>query len=167
MASTPRVRPTPSGPDLSGLFSRYDTATGCSFCLWSRFHFPAPLRSPRYGFLATMDALTPARPALRSSPGNMNTALLNAGLPDSRIWPSDHSVSNHPWPCRSLSHATPQLDCLRFAGLGFAFRSAGSPTLTGRIEFVILRTDRSPPAAPHHASLRRSCSSVTGRRAFA
>jgi hypothetical protein len=28
----------------------------------------------------------------------------------------------------------------------------------GRIEFVILRTGRSPPAAPHHASLRRSCS---------
>jgi hypothetical protein len=29
---------------------------------------------------------------------------------------------------------------------------AGSPTLTGRIEFVILRMDRSPPAAPHPAS---------------
>jgi hypothetical protein len=27
----------------------------------------------------------------------------------------------------------------------------------GRIEFVILRTGCSPPAAPHHASLRRSC----------
>jgi len=26
-----------------------------------------------------------------------------------------------------------------------------------RIEFVILRTGRSPPAALHHASLRRSC----------
>ena len=35
---------------------------------------------------------------------------------------------------------------------------AGSPTLTGRIEFVILRMDRSPPAAPHPASRRRSCS---------
>ena len=29
--------------------------------------------------------------------------------------------------------------------------------LPGRIEFVILRTDRSPPAAPHPASRRRSC----------
>jgi len=29
--------------------------------------------------------------------------------------------------------------------------------MLSRIEFVILRTDRSPPAAPHHASLRRSC----------
>jgi hypothetical protein len=35
---------------------------------------------------------------------------------------------------------------------------AGSPTLTGRIEFVFLRMDRSPPAAPHLASRRRSCS---------
>jgi hypothetical protein len=34
---------------------------------------------------------------------------------------------------------------------------AGSPTQTGRIEFVILRMDRSPPAAPHPASRRRSC----------
>ena len=33
---------------------------------------------------------------------------------------------------------------------------AGSPTLTGRIEFVILRMDRSPPVAPHPASRRRS-----------
>ena len=35
---------------------------------------------------------------------------------------------------------------------------AGSPTLTGRIEFVILRMDRSPPVAPHPASRRRSYS---------
>jgi len=35
--------------------------------------------------------------------------------------------------------------------------SAGSPALAGRIEFVILRMDRSPPAAPHPASRRRSC----------
>ena len=35
---------------------------------------------------------------------------------------------------------------------------AGSPNLAGRIEFVFLRMDRSPPAAPHLASRRRSCS---------
>ena len=34
---------------------------------------------------------------------------------------------------------------------------AGSPDPTGRIEFVNLRMDRSPPAAPHPASRRRSC----------
>ena len=30
--------------------------------------------------------------------------------------------------------------------------------MTGRIEFVFLRMDRSPPTAPHPASQRRSCS---------
>jgi hypothetical protein len=35
---------------------------------------------------------------------------------------------------------------------------AGSPHPAGRIEFVILRTGRSPPAAPHPVSRRRSCS---------
>ena len=35
---------------------------------------------------------------------------------------------------------------------------AGSPHLTGRIEFLIVRTGRSPPAAPHPVSPRRSCS---------
>ena len=35
---------------------------------------------------------------------------------------------------------------------------AGSPVTPSRIEFVILRTDRSPPAALHPASRRRSCS---------
>ncbi len=71
---------------------------------------------------------------------------------------SDHSVSNHPaWPCRRFC-------TLPLSATGFRFRSwlrlslAGSPLMPGRIEFVILRTGRSPPAAPHHASLRRSCS---------
>jgi hypothetical protein len=37
-------------------------------------------------------------------------------------------------------------------------RLAGSPILAGRIEFdLCLRMDRSPPAAPHPASWRRSC----------
>ena len=35
---------------------------------------------------------------------------------------------------------------------------AGSPTQAGRIEFVSLRMDRSPPAAPHPALRRRRCS---------
>jgi hypothetical protein len=47
------------------------------------------------GFIATMDALTPARrlfvPALR----HMNTSCTRAGLPASRVWPSEHSVPNH------------------------------------------------------------------------
>jgi hypothetical protein len=35
---------------------------------------------------------------------------------------------------------------------------AGSPTLTGRIEFLIVRMDRSPPVASHPVSRRRSYS---------
>ena len=79
-------------------------------------------------------------------------SLIHArGLPD-------HSVSNHlTHPLSSLSHATPQLDSFPLSGLDFAIRIAGSPIAPGRIEFVILRTGRSPPAAPHPASRRRSC----------
>jgi len=43
-------------------------------------------------------------------------------------------------------------------GSRFRLYSAGSPALAGRIEFVILQMDRSPPAAPHPVSRRRSCS---------
>ena len=49
---------------------------------------------------------------------------------------------------------------------GLRHSLAGSPVTPGRIEFVILRTDLSPPAALHLASWRRSCSRVTGRRAY-
>ena len=70
---------------------------------------------------------------------------------------SDHSVSNH------LMDRCRRFHTLPFSSTAFRFRSrlrlwsAGSPITPGRIEFVILRTGRSPPAAPHHASLRRSC----------
>ena len=51
-------------------------------------------------------------------------------------------------------------------GSGLHLSLAGSPAAPGRIEFVILRTDRPPPAALHLASWRRSCSRFTGRRAY-
>ncbi len=41
---------------------------------------------------------------------------------------------------------------------GLRHSLAGSPHLTGRIEFLSVRTGRSPPAAPHPVSPRRSCS---------
>jgi hypothetical protein len=46
----------------------------------------------------------------------------------------------------------------RLLGSRFHHCSAGSPELVGRIEFVILRMNHSPPAALHPASRRRSCS---------
>jgi len=53
---------------------------------------------------------------------------------------------------------------LPFGNSGLRLYYAGSPSLTGRIEFSFLphggdslRTGRSPPTAPHPASRRRSC----------
>jgi hypothetical protein len=114
---------------------------------------PSPLRD----FFAPMGALTPAQPG-SSGRSSMNSGSFSEQV--SLIHASgllDHSVSTH-----LMRH------CRRFLTLPFSstasrFRSrlppciAGSPITPGRIEFVILRTGRSPPAAPHHASLRRSC----------
>src|SRR2546425_13208710 len=89
----------------------------------------------------------------------MNTPLARqAGLPDSRAWPSDHSVSNH-LASRRRRFVTLPLS----ATAAPIYRRQTSPQvcrlvrMSGRIEFVILRTGHSPPAAPHPASGRRSC----------
>src|SRR6202048_5360993 len=71
---------------------------------------------------------------------------------------SDHSVSNHLMhPCRLLRTLPLSPTASRFR---FRLRHcyAGSPITPGRIEFVILRTGRSPPTALHFTSRRRSCS---------
>src|SRR5512136_3157010 len=106
-----------------------------------------------------MDALTPARPALRLLARNMNTASVPDRSPCfTSLTFRSLRLQPPPRPPAPLYHATPQLTgspALRRSRLHHS--SAGSPILTGRIEFVILRMDRSPPAAPHPASLRRSC----------
>jgi len=53
---------------------------------------------------------------------------------------------------RWLPHGTPPN-----GNSGLRLSLAGSPHHTGRIEFLIVRTGRSPPAAPHPVSPRRSC----------
>ena len=63
-----------------------------------------------------------------------------------------------PSPSASLYHATHQLAESPLSGSRFHPSVAGSPDLVSRIEFVILRMDRSPPVAPHPASRRRSYS---------
>jgi hypothetical protein len=97
--------------------------------------------------------------ALRLLGGNMNTvsgpgqvSLIHAhNLP---IPPSPTTAS----PSALLLHATPQLAESPVSGSRLHHSLAGSPDLVSRIEFVvILRMDRSPPAAPHPASRRRSC----------
>jgi len=120
---------------------------------------------PRRGFAArasrgtcrcsTMKALTPAN------------VTSQAGLPALRTMPSDHSASNHlTHPCRSfntlpLSPAGPL-----YPGRDFTILLAGSSVAPGRIEFVILRTGRSPPVASHPASRRRSYVQFQARRAI-
>jgi hypothetical protein len=70
----------------------------------------------------------------------------------------DHSASKHlGTPVVALSrYPSAQLTFL-LSRSGLRRSHAGSSMSPCRIEFVILRTGRSPPAAPHHASLRRSC----------
>jgi len=58
-----------------------------------------------------------------------------------RVEPREHPLRGNPTRNSGLRHSL-----------------AGSPRHTGRIEFVILRTGRSPPAAPHPVLPRRSCS---------
>jgi hypothetical protein len=115
---------------------------------------PSPLRD----FTATLEALTPVRPALRSLPEHR----LFTGEQVSLIHVSDLPIPPSPTTPQALDVDFPRypssrrVSCLRRSRLHLF--PAGSPTLTGRIEFVILRMDRSPPAAPHPASRRRSCS---------
>ena len=130
------------------------------FCLDRRYTstFLPPLApSPLRDFTVTMEALTPVRPALRS-------------LHEHRLFGEQVSlihVSDLPTPPSPTTPQALDADFTRYPSSRRVSRlrrsrlhlfPAGSPTLTGRIEFVILRMDRSPPAAPHPASRRRSCS---------
>ncbi len=69
----------------------------------------------------------------------------------------DHSVPKHLMPrCRRF--ITLPLSSTAFpCGSRLRHSLAGSSIAPGRIEFVILRTGRSAPAALHHTSLCRSC----------
>ena len=67
--------------------------------------------------------------------------------------PYDHSVSTHPtWRSRRFDTLPLSATASRTRRSRLRHWLAGSPHTSGRIEFVILRTDRSPPAAPHPAS---------------
>ena len=126
---------------------------------------PGPLRP----FLARMDALTPARavapvlgisPAASPSAPREQVSLIYA--PGLRAIPSPTTCGRSASP----GHVTPRwVEPRRLpngstpnGNSGLRHSLAGSPHHAGRIEFVILRTGRSPPAAPHPVSPRRSCS---------
>ena len=124
------------------------------FCLDRRYSstsLPPLAPSPLRDFTATMEALTPVRPALRSL-----HELRLFGEQVSLIHVSDLPTPPSPTTPQALDvdfaryPSSRRVSCLRRSRLHHF--PAGSPTLTGRIEFVILRMDRSPPAAPHPAS---------------
>ena len=124
-----------------------------TFCYSSTFLRPlAP--SPLRDFYATMDALTPVSSALRSSTSNMNTVSVRQQV--SLIHVSDLPIPPSPTTPQALDADFPRYPSSRRVshsrGSRLHLSLAGSPTLTGRIEFVILRMDRSPPVAPHPAS---------------
>ena len=130
------------------------------FCLDRRYSstsLPPLAPSPLRDFSATTEALTPVRPALRSLHEHRlfgeQVSLIHVSdlpIPPSPTTPQalDTDFARYP-SSRRVSHS-------RGSRLHLSY--AGSPTLTGRIEFVILRMDRSPPVAPHPASRRRSYS---------
>src|SRR5271165_7015242 len=111
-----------------------------------------------------MDALTPTRsvaavlglfPAAARSAPREQVSLIHA-----------FSLTAIPSPTICASSASPRHVTYRRVGpsvlplrgiSGLRLPLAGSPLHADRIEFVILRTSRSPPAAPHPASRRRSC----------
>jgi hypothetical protein len=131
-----------------------------SFCLDRRYSstFLPPLApSPLRDFTATTEALTPVRPALRSLHEHRllgeQVSLIHVSdlpIPPSPTTPQALDVDFARYP------SSRRVSCLRRSRLHHV--PAGSPTLTGRIEFVILRMDRSPPVAPHPALRRRSYS---------
>jgi len=131
------------------------------FCLDRRYSstsLPPLAPSPLRDFSATTEALTPVRPALRS----LHEHRLLGGEQVSLIHVSDLPIPPSPTTPQALDvdfaryPSSHRVSHLRGSRLHLSY--AGSPTLTGRIEFVILRMDRSPPVAPHPASRRRSYS---------
>ena len=136
---------------LSGLVGRRATGTGGRGIVRRQGRhasgFLRPFaRRPLRRFIATMDALTS-----RSHSQTAGISLLHAhDLPD-------HSVSNPPGPAavgftRYPSPPRPPA-VRRVQASPFGSRLA---EVSGRIEFVSLRTGRSPPVALHGASRPRS-----------
>jgi len=105
-----------------------------------------------------MGALTPAQPGSSGLP-SMNSVSFSeqVSLIHARCL-LDHSVSNHLAPTVGALSCYPSARPLPVSRFRLRHRYAGSSGIPGRIEFVILRTGPSPPAAPHLASRRRSCS---------
>src|SRR3989449_2636512 len=164
-----RFDPSPSGSNLSSLRSRFRHSR------WFVFRRSVPHRSTSLRSLRSRPVTALHRSYERSDswpPGSSTLPSMNTGSrygQVSLIHALDIPIPpppTTPRPPASLCHATPQLaGSPAIRGSRLRHSLAGSPVLAGRIEFVILRMDRSPPAALHPALRRRSCSRLqTGER---
>ena len=131
-----------------------------------RFHLPASLRST---------GVTPLRRYYGCSDSCLRSSR-QTGIPASFVETSDHSASKHPLSSRRIGSlfpsSLPRVTAPRadrtppFPGRSVTWASplaSRLATTVGRIEFAVarktqpvLRTNRSPPVAPHPASRRRS-----------
>ena len=123
--------------------------------------FLRPFAPPELpGFVAIMNALTPEQSA--------HGRPVCSGLLASWFKPSGHSVSNHPssfpefglvslrdLPSNRVHRPIHPLGRVPHDVTWASPLASRLTTTTGRIEFVILRTNRSPPVAPHPVSRRR------------
>ena len=168
----PTEQKVSGGQSVSVFRSRCRHWRRSHFALVCRVHHASislrPFAPPELpGFNATMNALTPERQARRYR--DRLALLSRSGLLVSRIKSSSHSVSNHPLSFSKFGLVSlrdlPPREPLRLTHplgrvpLGVTWASPLSSrlaTTTGRIEFVILRTDHSPPDALHPVSRRRS-----------
>jgi hypothetical protein len=129
---------------------------------------PDPLRP----FFAPMDALTPARsiqavlglfPAATLSAPHEQVSLIHAH--DLPAIPSPttcgRSVSPRHVTCRWIEPRPLPHGTTPNGNSGLRLQLADSPHHAGRIEFLYVRTDHSPPAASHPVSPRRSCRLIT------
>ena len=71
------------------------------------------------------------------------------------------SVSPRHVTCRWIEPSLLPHEAALNGNSGLRHSLADSPPHAGRIEFLIVRTGRSPPAAPHPVSPRRSCRLIT------
>ena len=135
-----------------------------------------PLAPPKLpGFLATMGALTPVRLALRTgrsalaNPAHEHRPVCRTGLPSSRhrtfrpfcLHPPAAALEDRFWfRLRGLPRSPAWAGASTFRVPASVIRASPLArrlaATAGRIEFVILRTGRSPPVAPHLSSWRRS-----------
>jgi len=149
-----RVRFTPAGLTHEGTVA-VDRKWSCLISSTVLHPFARPALP---GVDARTGALTPAWLALRTArflarnSARQHHPVCLAGLPASRVWPSEHSVPNHlTAPAVALTHNPSARQA--FWASPLSSRLAGRP---GRNGFVSLRTARLPPVALHPLSQGRS-----------